>query len=249
MWLVQRGDDALGLLPQAFLPAAEADSWNWFWLAARTIDDWLDEKDAHPPATWPEALAHNPRAADALERFEATIPRPLRTRWRGLYETAWAATLVRNAWRRPPSWEDYERSCKGMAGLPLRVLFGLSGLLDADEAADALALSIQLGDDVRDLPHDAAAGRWTWPMDRVDEAVEKTLSCYDLAVDALPDVVPEHRMRALAPFVLWRHALVTGQVAPGRGHLDASGILDAQRRPVGAVWDKLIAEGAPALRR
>lgn len=164
-FLFERGDISLGVMPQLLLPDKEADLWAFFWYACRQVDDSLESG----PARHEDFLAalREGRAATSAEQAVQLFlqeaqpyfePAPLRA---GMERALFALDQER-AFREPPRLEDYLRVVVAKAGFPLLVLNTL--LLPGEPGSVIqrfsylLAVSIQLGDDCRDIRRDRDRG-------------------------------------------------------------------------------------------
>jgi hypothetical protein len=231
--LSARGDVALGLVPQAVLGRDGGDAWACFWAAVRRIDDAVEEGGV--PSRWQQVLASVAPAGEEMEAALAALPPEAAQAVRARADAAWAGLRARASWARPPSLAAYLSASAAMAGFPMRFFYGLAGVDPASASvfSDLLGVSVQLGDDVRDVAQDAARGLRTVAREElvVVEAgdgepaarVGMRLAPYRVRLSAWflaeamahrpsPRDVPGSRVLGLP--LLWHRALRDGQVVP-----------------------------------
>jgi len=175
----ERGDVSLGLVPQLLLDAPRADAWGYFWYAARLADDDIEKR----LADW----------SDYARRLDAPTDAPADRALQQFFQSLPAgtdATAIRDELRRglealgreraleaPPTLAEYADIVRDKAGAPLTILNRL--LLPGEDEASLrrfsrlLALSIQLGDDVRDRERDRQLGLQTVTREEVELARQR----------------------------------------------------------------------------
>lgn len=188
-----RGDVSLGLLPQLLLDEPRAELWAYFWYAARHADDAIESGKADA-ADLRRRIA-SPRddapADQALQRFLAQLPATLpRASVAPLLEDALAALARERAWTTPPPLREYVATVAAKAGVPLYILHRLM-MPHEDDAnvrrmSHLLALSIQLGDDARDLDRDRRQGLQTVAAEEAALAAAEFPGETDPVAQALP---------------------------------------------------------------
>lgn len=262
-WLHERGDVSLGLMPQLLLDERGADTWGYFWYAARTIDDDVEARRVSVPEVLDRIEHPGAGAADeALTLFFGLLP-PTMPVAAVQSELALAVKALgrEREWTAPPTLEQYALVVREKAGVPLTILNRL--LLAGEDDASIrrfsvlLACSIQIGDDVRDRLRDAALGLQTIAQEEIDlakaarpkdpDAVGAMVPAWResaaqwLAMLALERAErfqrPEARAAARLETLLWLHAIDAGQLrTPGPLQWPA---------PLGA----LLRDGAPSTAR
>lgn len=164
-FFADRGDVSLGLVPQVLLPAERADLWGYFWYAARIIDDEIESGQA----TTEEYLQRIRRgqqdrlAERCLTYVLSHLPPAIHAAGlRRQMEQAILALGREQQFVQPPRLAEYAEVVRDKAGIPLTFLNRL--LLEGEPEESVrrfsvlLGFSIQLGDDLRDRPSDAARG-------------------------------------------------------------------------------------------
>jgi hypothetical protein len=233
-----RGDVSLGLVPQLLLDAPRADLWGYFWYAARLADDDVENRRAD----WSEYAERLERptshpADRALGLFLDRLPADAE---RALVKAELATSLEalgrERAMTGPPALAEYAEIVRDKAGVPLTILNRL--LLPGEDDASVrrfsrlLALSIQLGDDVRDRTRDAQLGLHTVTREELDLARQRYPEDPDpaavaiapwreaasrwLAILALERTErfqdAAHRAAARVEVLLWLRAIDAGQL-------------------------------------
>lgn len=239
-FFLRRKDLSLGILPQLLLDAEDAERWGYFWFAARCADDDIEQRFA--TADDYARRLHRPDPASpadaALQHFLSTLP-PHMARDAVVQdlEVALQGLGQERAWASPPSLADYAAAIKAKSATALILLNRL--LLPSEPEqyvrrfATLLAFSIQLGDDLRDRPRDAAAGLQTLTSeelalagatdlgdaDEAPQSIQKwredaSLRLALLALEAAEKVSRQSRPKARMQAHLWLGAIATGQLAP-----------------------------------
>jgi hypothetical protein len=237
-YLVERGDQALGLAPTRLLRPGAARTWLLFWTAARRVDDDV-ESGRRPVDHWRAGLGQRVGPSLAERCLGAFLTDPhgvgtraelLRTVRRGLDGLAREQSFTR-----PRPLSEYldlihDKSATAMWVLD-RLLFPGEATQAVRLHAEAFAASTQVGDDCRDVRRDLAAGRCF--VAREEIAITGSLDAHvaspafatirramcDTLLDAADGAAarfrsPQHRATAVRLSALWRGALRSAQIAP-----------------------------------
>lgn len=236
----ERGDLSLGIMPQLLLDEKEADLWSLFWYACRQADDAV-ERGELTGAGLARSL-HERRTATPAEQAIQTFLREAQPYFEEapLQEgmaRALAALDQEGEFRQPPPAERYLQVIVDKAGFPLLVL---NTLLLKGEPGSAvqrfsylLSVSIQLGDDSRDLARDRARGVRFVTQEEINACAASELDadsepglaqirqgrenvCKWMALRALEVadrfVARSARDRARTEVFLWLYQIETGQL-------------------------------------
>lgn len=239
-FLYERGDASLGIVPMLLLDEPAADRWGSFWYAARIADDEIEDRTATAEEYVQRLRSGGSAAPDlALARFFGGLSPEAAATVRAELETALRALGRERERTGPPTMAEYACDVREKAGVPLAILNRL--LLPAEDPASVrrfsvlLALSIQLGDDLRDHKRDAAKGLHVVTREELDLAAStrplepdpmaaigpwREQAAAWLAILALERserfVQPEHRADARLETLLWLRAIETGQLRDQR---------------------------------
>jgi hypothetical protein len=237
-YLVERGDQALGLAPTRLLAPRKARIWILFWTAARRVDDAV-ESGATTVEDWRRALAQPSRLTLAERCIEAFLRRPEGAgsgpEVRALLEKGLDGLEREETFDRPRSLHEYldlieQKSAPAMIILD-RLLFPGETPASVASHARAFAASTQVGDDCRDLRRDMAAGRCFVTLDELKGqpslmafARSPLFAAQRVGMSALlleraeaaagRFRIAENRATARRLAGFWRHALDSGQVRP-----------------------------------
>lgn len=239
----ERGDVSLGIVPQLLLDETTSDTWAYFWYAARIADDEIEsgKATAQDYQRRLKLAGGNTPAEKCLAAFFETLPSHVDAgEVRAELDDALAALEHEESFTRPPTMQAYANVVQRKATPALHVLNRL--LLPGEDAqsvqrfSNLLALSIQLGDDLRDRSRDAERGQNRITKEEIEAADREFPDEGDvvsvavvpwreaaskwLAVTALERAErfndPVHRQSARLEALLWIRAIDLGHLRDQR---------------------------------